>query len=1329
MMTRHFQAFWIGLLILAAGQVAAIDEDCASRLASACSSRGGGTSDVSSYSFVLGEVRQRLDKADVIVSAMCELCTYTFATGETVCGPPVFHGDTCTLYELATPLKENPTNCPLNKSGSIISVDSQVLGETIPIQGTGFALHYSTDRVPGRIADYTLNIPIAGTTPPEGETFRLKIEHLSYVLFDQEVPSQASYPWTWDGLINGFPFGASIQVKATVSRPQLGESDWPMEFHLPVGNVKALVFGVGGWLPSSYHYYDLQSRTLYRGDGTRRSVEAQVVDVCNEAGSICEKHRRIAEEDGSVVYMFNERGRHLATYTGLTGEVLQQFEVDPVTGFLSRIELPFGRSVQFEHDAQGNLQAIIGTRGERTEVTLDEHGYLASVTSPAGEQWQMTYHDSGGLLASFEKPGAQVSTFEYDEQGRLVSDLHSGGSSTDLARTLNLGRPLIKTETALGRTESHQVGVTSQLLGEDAPPGVYERRTTFANGATETATKNHEANNVGVSVSRNDGSTFFKGFNFSDPRWGQSGPFMTSYRVNNRQTTRSQQVDFWQNFGEGVVRTARWTLNETTAGDTTKTVYEGGLARRFTTTTPLGRQSITDVDVYERPVRTQSGADAPVQLTWTDELLTGVARGTRTTALAYDPATGYLTSSTNALGQQSQFEYDGSGRVTRIVRPDGRAIAMTYDANGNLTSLAPPRRRPHEFTLNELELPASYEPPAVPGLSTPDTTYSWNLDRQLTGITRPDGSAINYVYDAVKGHLTSIQTAGGNHSLAYLSTGQLNTITSPDQLRTQFTYSNGLPTGNRMNDMANSSRSLGRYTITYNTALNLPASDTVTSGDGLQQVPVAYVYDDDELLAQAGDLAITRDAVSGRVTATQLGSVRDSYRYNEYGELVRYQARYGSNLVYSLRLSRDAVGRVRTRTEAIEGVTTVYGYRYDRLGRLTRVDRNGAVWQSFTYDANGNRIGGVIDGAPLTAVYDGQDRLVSYDQVAFAHNANGEMTARTDTQSGSETRYQYDAFGQLKNVQLQGGSSRAYQTDGLNRRVSRLVDGAVSSRYLYMDQLRLAAELDAAGAILKRFVYATKANVPDYWMTPSGSVYRIISDDLGSPRLIVRTDTGEIMQRMTHDPFGRVLEDTNPGASPFGFAGGLYDKDTGLVRFGAREYDPHTGRWLSKDPILFKGGDTNLYGYVVNDPVNLIDPSGYHPLIDLLEIPVGSLAANRIENSFGMDPVSNRLGSELVAGAVVGGAFAGGAAAWAAASGSTVAISVVGASLALPAIGVTAAVGTAIIVGAVVGSASNVLFQIGLEAIGFPEPIKQSDAYLKSRFTPKPVTSGGVCTY
>ena len=110
-------------------------------------------------------------------------------------------------------------------------------------------------------------------------------------------------------------------------------------------------------------------------------------------------------------------------------------------------------------------------------------------------------------------------------------------------------------------------------------------------------------------------------------------------------------------------------------------------------------------------------------------------------------------------------------------------------------------------------------------------------------------------------------------------------------------------------------------------------------------------------------------------------------------------------------------------------------------------------------------------------------------------------------------------------------------------------------------------------------------------MIKGGVEYKIISDHLGSVRLVVNSSNGNIVQRMDYDTWGKVLSDTNPGFQPFGFAGGIYDQDTGLVKFGARDYDPETGRWISKDPIKFDGG-INLYAYADNDPVNKIDPNG-----------------------------------------------------------------------------------------------------------------------------------------
>jgi RHS repeat-associated protein len=110
-------------------------------------------------------------------------------------------------------------------------------------------------------------------------------------------------------------------------------------------------------------------------------------------------------------------------------------------------------------------------------------------------------------------------------------------------------------------------------------------------------------------------------------------------------------------------------------------------------------------------------------------------------------------------------------------------------------------------------------------------------------------------------------------------------------------------------------------------------------------------------------------------------------------------------------------------------------------------------------------------------------------------------------------------------------------------------------------------------------------------MRPDG-LYYMVYDQVGSLKLIAGS-AGNVVKSIEYDTFGNIISDSNPGfAVPFGFAGGLHDRDTGLVRFGYRDYDPETGRWTAKDPIRFAGGDTDLYGYCLGDPVNFVDPEG-----------------------------------------------------------------------------------------------------------------------------------------
>ncbi|MGZ6059311.1 MAG: RHS repeat domain-containing protein, partial [Myxococcaceae bacterium] len=108
----------------------------------------------------------------------------------------------------------------------------------------------------------------------------------------------------------------------------------------------------------------------------------------------------------------------------------------------------------------------------------------------------------------------------------------------------------------------------------------------------------------------------------------------------------------------------------------------------------------------------------------------------------------------------------------------------------------------------------------------------------------------------------------------------------------------------------------------------------------------------------------------------------------------------------------------------------------------------------------------------------------------------------------------------------------------------------------------------------------------------AGSRYYVACDQLGSPR-VVSNSTGAIVKTVEYDAFGNLVTDSNPNfALEIGFAGGLQDPASGLVHFGARDYDPAAGRWTARDPALFDGGQGNLYVYVGNDPINGTDPTG-----------------------------------------------------------------------------------------------------------------------------------------
>jgi len=562
----------------------------------------------------------------------------------------------------------------------------------------------------------------------------------------------------------------------------------------------------------------------------------------------------------------------------------------------------------------------------------------------------------------------------------------------------------------------------------------------------------------------------------------------------------------------------------------------------------------------------------------------------------------------------------------------------------------------HTFAYNAVKQIQQYLPPPVSGVAAPETNYTYTNDRDLFTEQPPQRSAITRAYLATTGQLdtitlpaTSLLTLAGTIDYDYFNTtdistgaaaGRVSSITGPtagDVLT--YRYDGALRTSQKWTG------SLAAEVQWFYNNRFLPKQEKLISTSAFDRF---FGYDKDGLLvcnspttcnpAGTDALNITRSTIHGGVTLIDQGGTsgaRETWTYSDtdadraatpkpmaYGELREQSATVGgtaasnvvADLVYdaagsSVSERRDNLGRIRFKTETFRdataphaSVTKKFEYIYDERGQLKSVYLGGALTGTLiydaTYDKNGNRktFKTASAGPVTTCIVDaGQDQLTSCGTKSFTYYANGEV--KTKTGPVDSWTYHYDALSRLRQVMYNGGTAAEYVLDGEGRRIAKTRGGQVIKRWVYGTGLSPIAELDGAGALVARYIYGSRQNTPDL-VIRDGKTYRLISDQLGSPRYAVNVaDKDDVPYQVSYSPLGVPavaggLAPITIDWIPFGFAGGMYDYQTGLVHFGARDYDPETGRWLTKDPIRFDGGQANLYVYVGNDPINSADATG-----------------------------------------------------------------------------------------------------------------------------------------
>jgi RHS repeat-associated protein len=935
---------------------------------------------------------------------------------------------------------------------------------------------------------------------------------------------------------------------------------------------------LGGWTLSAHHVFEplllgycaggsctpyaTIPKAVFFGDGNSRN-DADVQAVVSLNGNYL-----ITSEDGSEVYVFNGKGMHLQTRRPFTGVVLFTFAYDTQNRLISVTD-GNGNVTSIDRDGTGKPLSITSPYGQKTTLTVDANGYLSKITDPAGHSTKLI-SSSTGLLESLTDPNGRGYTYTYDSMGMLTKHSDPAGGSIPLARTSTATGYSVLNTTAAGRKSTYAVTFAST-----ATQTSQSSTTTWPNGLIATGSQTQQDGQATDSATLPNGSSYTTTLG-PDPRWGMQVPVVASESL-----TRG-------NLTETITQSRTATLG--TPGDpfslTSQTQATNINGRIYTSVytasnqsivdkTPVGRTTTTLLDSQERASSVRLGSLAASSFTY-DTLgrISAITQGTRITTLTYD-ANGNLASTINPLNLTRSYTYDAAGNLLTTTLEDGRVASFTYDADGNLRSVTPPGEAAHAYSYSPVNLPTTYTPPSLAG--TGATTYTYDTDRDLTKVTRPDGAIISNKYDSA-GRLSSMVLPTASITYAYsATTGHLSKATVAGGEAIAYSYNGSLPTR-----AAWTGTVAGTVTRAYNNNF-WKSSEGVTGGSN-----IAFTYDKDGLLTKAGSLTLARSPSTGLYTGGTLASTTDSIAYNTFAEPTSYTAQFGPTILYGATYTRDKIGRISAMIETIGGTTTAYAYTFDKTGRITAVKKGGVTVSSYVYDQNSNRVTATTSGSTVHGTYDAQDRLLTYGTASYTYTANGELA--TKTVGSQTTTYQYDALENLTGVTLPGGTAIAYILDAASNRVGKQVNGLVTLGFLY-DGVRLVAQLDSSNNVVSQFVYASESGAPEYMMR-GGVTYRIFADHRGSPRLVLNSATGAIAQRIDYDEFGNVTNDTNPGFQPFGFAGGLYDPDTKLVRFGARDYDASAGRWTAKDPIRFDGGDLNLYGYVVNDPLNLIDPSG-----------------------------------------------------------------------------------------------------------------------------------------
>ncbi len=981
-------------------------------------------------------------------------------------------------------------------------------------------------------------------------------------------------------------------------------------------------------------YVGGQPRLITYADGTQQKLEYnQFGQITYEA--YLEANGTIAQERRSV---YDKAGRLIEELTGSDVDGSKTVRKLFYDGNLLDWEILVHPD---SLDAQGNLLETPATpvalrKSSITDYVYDVGGRVISQIDAEGGVIDFRY-DAQGNRVALRDPVGNITTWVYDVLNRPVEE-----------RDAIYWNDLRNRDVALANlTEDEFFGLVAPVAPGSVADPLYDTPSGASceqgkSASHVTLTCYDEEGNQAFVIDRNGRRQEFE-YDFDDnllleQLFDEQGVFVRSLaneydRVGNRTSEKDGLGNITRHTFDSL---GHLTTTIDALGGRTEREYDdaGNLAAvldanghrtslQYDTRGRLSRQTdaagFSQVFSYDAAGNQSSVIDQKGETTrWTYDLAgrlrSVIDAAAGVTSNGYD-VMGNLATITNPLGNVTSYAYDRNGRLIRETDAEGGIVAYEYDKAGNRTALVDQVSNRSTFQYDPLGRLATEIDPLEHSI-----VFAYDgVGNQIESIDR-NGRRRTFAYDAMD-QVISETWWEGNQALRvvesnYDANGNLLSISDPDS-RYAFGYD-----------------SLDRQLTADNSGTpNLPQIILTSEYDAVGNrvkvfdssgVTVESTYDRRNLLA-------SRKWQGGGVSPA-----RADFGYDERGGQIS-QARFGDLNgvlpVGNTTVSLDALGRVSEILHIAKGSPVAsYSYGYDAASRLNREVRNGNAIdygydrtdqlkqadrstgpdEEYSFDSAGNR---TLDGYATSA----GNRLTSGGSFTYAYDNEGNLVQKTHLASGNITAYAYDYRNRLIAVTERNAAGIIltdvrYVYDALNRMISRTTNGV--TRFTIHDGDATWADYDATGGVSARYLVGDRIDdMIARWRPGEGTAW-YLTDKLGTVREVL-DETGELLNRIDYDSFGRIVSQSKAAAGDrFTYTGRELDTATGLYYYRARFYDPVVGRFNSEDPIRFDAGDGNLFRYVQNSPLVGTDPSGMLSAIEFRTIAATALTGAFIVSLF-----------------------------------------------------------------------------------------------------------------